>query len=205
MYLCLSLPPSSFPSPLPLFFLTPSSLPPSLPPSLSPSLPPYLPPSPGSVFKAGWMTPPSQWLQTELAADFEAIRAIRNVTNRILETARSEKAIGSSLEAQMAIQTDSVILDSLLGTHREGTGVEFSLADILLVSDVTLDSNPALPNTRFSGTDEVDYRGDACEVKVSVWPAAEAGMHKCGRCWKFTSHAPDTLCQRCQHVMDLTP
>ena len=59
----------------------------------------------GSAFKNGWLDCPSSWRRPDLATDFEIGRQIQNLAHNVLEKARIDKAIGSSLEADLIIAT----------------------------------------------------------------------------------------------------
>jgi isoleucyl-tRNA synthetase len=65
----------------------------------------YLPyPTPHkSVFDAGWITLDQKWHQPELSAFWEKLRQVRGEVNKVLERARAEKTIGSSLEAKVLL------------------------------------------------------------------------------------------------------
>jgi isoleucyl-tRNA synthetase len=56
-----------------------------------------------SVFQAGWVQVGDYWRQPELAAKWEALRFYRAEVNKVLEKARADKAIGSSLDAKILL------------------------------------------------------------------------------------------------------
>ncbi|HEY9845752.1 MAG TPA: class I tRNA ligase family protein, partial [Candidatus Caenarcaniphilales bacterium] len=56
-----------------------------------------------SVFEAGWVQLAEQWQVPALADFWQQLRQIRTEVNRVLEQARAEKAIGSSLEAKVLL------------------------------------------------------------------------------------------------------
>jgi isoleucyl-tRNA synthetase len=56
-----------------------------------------------SVFEAGWVQLEDQWHQPELASTWKEIRRVRAEVNKVMEQARAEKAIGSSLEAKLLL------------------------------------------------------------------------------------------------------
>jgi isoleucyl-tRNA synthetase len=53
-----------------------------------------------SVFESGWVYTEPHWNQPELADRWQKLRQIRMEVNKVLETARSEKKIGASLDAK---------------------------------------------------------------------------------------------------------
>ncbi|MEG4285458.1 isoleucine--tRNA ligase [Microcoleus sp. A006_D1] len=70
----------------------------------------YLPyPTPyKSVFEAGWVQLDAKWHNPELAARWQYLRQVRGEVNKVLEQARTEKAIGSSLEAKVLLYVPDV-------------------------------------------------------------------------------------------------
>ncbi|MCU0543295.1 MAG: isoleucine--tRNA ligase [Oscillatoriaceae cyanobacterium Prado104] len=56
-----------------------------------------------SVFEAGWVQVEEKWLDPELANRWQYLRQVRGEVNKVLEKARMEKAIGSSLEAKVLL------------------------------------------------------------------------------------------------------
>jgi isoleucyl-tRNA synthetase len=78
----------------------------------------YLPyPTPyKSVFESGWVKLDPQWLQPDLAVTWDKIRDLRTDVNKVMEQARTDKAIGSSLEAKVLLQVTDPTLRAKLGT-----------------------------------------------------------------------------------------
>jgi isoleucyl-tRNA synthetase len=78
----------------------------------------YLPyPTPyKSVFEAGWLKLDPQWLQPDLAVTWDKIRALRTDVNKVMEQARTDKAIGSSLEAKVLLQVQDPLLRAKLAS-----------------------------------------------------------------------------------------
>jgi isoleucyl-tRNA synthetase len=91
----------------------------------------YLPyPTPyKSVFESGWVKLDPQWSQPDLAVTWDKIRDLRTDVNKVMEQARTDKSIGSSLEAKVLLQVQDPVLRSKLGelsfytpgTHQHGT------------------------------------------------------------------------------------
>ncbi len=77
----------------------------------------YLPyPTPyKSVFESGWVKLDPQWLQPDLALTWDKIRDLRTDVNKVMEQARTDKSIGSSLEAKVLLQIEDPILRAKLG------------------------------------------------------------------------------------------
>jgi isoleucyl-tRNA synthetase len=57
-----------------------------------------------SVFESGWVKLDPQWSQPHLAATWDKIRDLRTDINKVMEQARTDKTIGSSLEAKVLLQ-----------------------------------------------------------------------------------------------------
>ncbi len=68
-----------------------------------------------SVFEAGWVKLDSQWSQPVLALTWDKIRDLRTDINKVMEQARTDKAIGSSLEAKVLLQVTEPTLRTKLG------------------------------------------------------------------------------------------
>lgn len=163
----------------------------------------------GSVFKSGWMDSPPEWFQPNLASDFELLHSIKDVSNKVLENARIDGIIGSSLEAELIIKTKSQYLTNILSRHLPETGdvtpsesVEFSLADLLIVSKAELTGDEVSDQeNRHSVCEEVDCCGEKVEVQAFVTPVSKSGRYKCPRCWKLTSLSGLAVCSRCDTVL----
>jgi len=56
-----------------------------------------------SVFESGWVKLDEQWHNPELATSWNTLRTIRTEVNKVLEQAREQKMIGSSLEAKVLL------------------------------------------------------------------------------------------------------
>ena len=111
-------------------------------------------------------------LSADEMAKWEKIIEVRDAVNGALETARAEKKIGKSLEADVAL---TVPAEDAFLAEMDGA----ALADLLIVSKV-----------------EVTVSG---ELAVSV---SEAAGTKCPRCWKHSTAADeDGLCPRCASVI----
>ena len=111
-------------------------------------------------------------LSADEMAKWEKIIEVRDAVNGALETARAEKKIGKSLEADVAL---TVPAEDAFLAEMDGA----ALADLLIVSKV-----------------EVTVSG---ELAVSV---SEAAGTKCPRCWKHSTAADENgLCPRCASVI----
>ena len=68
-----------------------------------------------SVFESGWVKLDPQWLQPDLAVAWNKLRDLRTDVNKVMEQARTDKSIGSSLEAKVLLQVQDPVLRSKLG------------------------------------------------------------------------------------------
>jgi isoleucyl-tRNA synthetase len=68
-----------------------------------------------SVFESGWVKLDPQWSQPDLAVTWDKIRDLRTDVNKVMEQARTDKAIGSSLEAKVLLQVVDPALRAKLG------------------------------------------------------------------------------------------
>ncbi|MCT7980025.1 isoleucine--tRNA ligase [Laspinema olomoucense] len=68
-----------------------------------------------SVFEAGWVQVEDRWKQPELAKTWQTLRQLRGEVNQVLEKARQNKAVGSSLEAKVLLYVEDIPLRQALG------------------------------------------------------------------------------------------
>jgi isoleucyl-tRNA synthetase len=107
---------------------------------------------------------PADWINDDLAAKWQLIRAVRRVVTGALEVERREKRIGSSLEAAPKV----FIADDRYLTALKG----HDLAEIAITSDVGIVEGAG------EGFTLDDVPG------VSVVPALAEG-NRCARSWKI--------------------
>ncbi|WP_228054688.1 isoleucine--tRNA ligase [Gloeocapsopsis crepidinum] len=74
-----------------------------------------------SVFEAGWVKLEEQWQNSELGNSWQKLRQIRGEVNKVLEQARVEKMIGSSLEAKVLLYVPDTVLKAQLQTLHPST------------------------------------------------------------------------------------
>ena len=162
-----------------------------------------------SVFEAGWVKLEPEWNQPELAEKWVKIREIRTEVNKVLEQARTAKAIGSSLEAKLLLYvTDTQLRDTLQAlnlNHHSKLKTQNSklpnhvdeLRYLFLTSQVELlDSTDRLVN--------VKYAAQTDEIAIGV---VDADGKKCDRCWNYSIHVGEfeehpLLCERCNEAIN---
>lgn len=158
----------------------------------------YLPyPTPyQSVFEAGWVKLEEGWKQPEQAEFWEQVRGIREEVNRVMEQARSDKAIGASLEAKLLLYVADADLRTKLQSlnpldWQTGNRVD-ELRYLFITSQVELVDAAAT----LSGLKYVAH-SDSYGIGVT-----NADGEKCDRCWNYsplvgTSSVHPLLCDRC--------
>jgi isoleucyl-tRNA synthetase len=135
-----------------------------------------------SVFLTRWPELPGDWHQPELAQTWQQWRQLRTDVNKVLETARAAKTIGSSLEAQVMIRvSDPHVFAQLQALNTPTNGVD-ELRYLLLVSQVQVE------------------QGEAPHPWTIQMQLAQG--QKCQRCWNYSGqvgHNPDypDICERC--------
>lgn len=154
-----------------------------------------------SVFQSGWIKLDPQWQAPELAEKWQTLRQIRAEVNKVLEQARTEKAIGSSLEAKVLLSVPDAELratlqalnpaDSLSGNHVD------ELRYLFLTSQVELLESA----DRLEG---LKYTTQSANLGIGV---ADANGEKCDRCWNYSTHVGESeahalLCERCVPAID---
>ncbi|MEO1395866.1 MAG: isoleucine--tRNA ligase [Cyanobacteria bacterium J06634_5] len=151
-----------------------------------------------SVFESGWVTLEDEWPRPELTDTWSQLRTLRDEANTVLEQARSDKSIGSSLQAKLKLHVADADLRETLAAMNpaesmaEGSNQVDELRYLFLVSQVVLaDSADELKGAKYSGGVE--------GVSIAV---VDADGHKCDRCWNYSTHVGDsasdpTICDRC--------
>jgi isoleucyl-tRNA synthetase len=128
---------------------------------------------------------PSAWADEALAAKWNTVRSVRRVVTGALEVERTNKVIGSSLEAGPTVYVSSDVAE-ILGS--------VSFDDMCITSGITVNQDAA-PDTAFTID---DTPGVAVEFKM-------ADGEKCLRCWKILpdvgTHAHEGVCGRCNDAL----
>ncbi|XGV94880.1 MAG: isoleucine--tRNA ligase [Leptolyngbya sp. BL-A-14] len=156
-----------------------------------------------SVFQAGWITLEDQWRAPELATKWQTLAQTRDEVNKVLEKARADKAIGSSLEAKLLLYTADAQLKQTLqalnpADSLSGNGVD-ELRYLFLTSQVELLDSPELLNG-------LKYSAQTNALQIGV---VDADGKKCDRCWNYSTHVGESaehplLCERCIPALEGT-
>ena len=143
----------------------------------------YIPKLEGMQEYVCWERMPEAKSNEDAAFDakWAKIIAVRDDVKKVLEQARADKTIGSSLEAAVTLYCNDEMYDFLNAIPMD------ELADLMIVSHVDLVKG------------EGGVRGLTEGLGMSV---AHAAGNKCLRCWKFdTAVGEDGLCPRCAKVL----
>jgi len=153
------------------------------------NLPPFYKTPYTSVFESGWITIDQKWKHPELIPSWTYLRELRAEVNRVMEDARKDKIIGSSLEAKVLIyysQDDKQYLDSLNGNQVD------ELRYLFLASQVEIVESKETIQAAI-------YKSD----RVAV---LKADGVKCERCWNYSKivgsiESDPTICDRCYSAL----
>jgi isoleucyl-tRNA synthetase len=146
-----------------------------------------------SVFEAGWVQVDEKWRNSQLAEFWQQVRKLRDDVNKVLEQARVEKKIGSSLEAKILLYIkDEHLLYAVKKLNPDiGNGID-ELRYLFLTSQVELLHSPEA------------LQGSKYNLQLDSWGIAvvDAEGQKCDRCWNYSTHVGESvehplLCERC--------
>jgi isoleucyl-tRNA synthetase len=122
---------------------------------------------------------------------WDRLMKLREEAALLLEAARREKTIGSSLEGAIALTRNETLERDRAATGSQGAG----LADLFIVSETIAVEVP-------------DGEGwTASQAYPGLWLKFEkARGRRCDRCWKVTPEAePDGICARCRQALETLP
>lgn len=146
-----------------------------------------------SVFESGWVQVDQKWRNPELAEFWSALRQLRTDVNKVLEQARIEKLIGSSLEAKALIHIPHKQLGDAIKAFNpvKGNGID-ELRYLLLTSQVELLDSA-------QGLQGLEYTAQTEDWGIGV---VKADGQKCDRCWNYSTHVGESaehplICERC--------
>lgn len=153
-----------------------------------------------SVFEAGWVRLDPQWSDPDLATRWVQLRQVRQEVNKVLEQARTEKLIGSSLDAKVLLYVSDSDLQTILAALNPPVGKDAEVVDTLrylfLTSQIELLSSP-------DALASVPHHLKTESLGVGI---VTAEGQKCDRCWNYSVHVGDHpnhphLCERCVPVI----
>ncbi|MEL7010949.1 MAG: class I tRNA ligase family protein, partial [Cyanobacteria bacterium J06588_4] len=162
-----------------------------------------------SVFESGWLETKDEWktagAKVSSPSQWSTIRDLRDEVNKVMEQARTAKAIGSSLDAKVLLQVTDAELKNKLA--------DYNSSDTLSEKDVLKDTASHIDELRYfflaSQVELVDslpdseYRSESDIANIAV---VKADGEKCDRCWNYStsvgSFADDpTICGRCNAAL----
>jgi isoleucyl-tRNA synthetase len=169
-----------------------------------------------SVFQAGWVEIKEEWNKTKLGSKnaiflqfWQDIRVLRDEVNRVMEEARKDKAIGSSLDAKVLIcirdgkqyiENEPSISNEYLTSLKSEKNLSPKSVDELryffLASQVELVDNMDL-------IERAKYKSTFNMASIAI---VKADGEKCERCWNYSlsvgSFSKDpTICDRCNAAL----
>ena len=144
-----------------------------------------------SVFESGWVQLDQRWHNPELAEFWQQMRQIRTEVNKVLEQARVEKMVGSSLEAKVLLYLPNEQLRLSVKSLNSGNGVD-ELRYLFITSQADLLDSPA------------NLEGLQYSLQSDTWGigVVNAEGQKCDRCWNYSTHVGESaehplICERC--------
>ena len=129
--------------------------------------------------------PKDEPADTEVVERWSGLIEVRQAATKALETARAEKRINSSLEAQLEIRAPQALMQALEAHEQRGHVWPGNLANLFIVSHVDLAPSE-----------------DGLNVRVE-----RASGEKCARCWTYSDQVgrlpvhPE-VCPRCAQVLE---
>ncbi|KIJ34831.1 hypothetical protein M422DRAFT_233237 [Sphaerobolus stellatus SS14] len=154
-----------------------------------------------SVFTEGWRDIDEKWNDPAVERDMKTLFKVRTTVLNLLEQARTDKLVRSSLEAGV----DIILPDGVDFVKPREVETLFEqesfLPTLFIVSDVSLgfpiDEGGAIDSPTWSVSETVDIEGSNGKMHICVRPAK---AQKCPRCWTYTKEEGD-LCGRCAEVL----
>ncbi|YAI82445.1 MAG: isoleucine--tRNA ligase [cyanobacterium endosymbiont of Rhopalodia sterrenbergii] len=153
-----------------------------------------------SVFQSGWVEIKERWKRPELKDSWEKLRLIRSEVNQVMEQARQEKAVGSSLDAKVLLYVSDQDLKKhlrlFISNDTSMSNQVDELRYLLLASQVELVDS--IENIR-----KTEYQSESELVSVGV---IKADGQKCDRCWNYSTKVGKfsddlTICERCNAAL----
>ncbi|TFK19817.1 isoleucyl-tRNA synthetase [Coprinopsis marcescibilis] len=171
----------------------------------------------GSVFMTPWKPLGPEWQDLDASRKVGMYRELRAAVSPLLERARKDGHIRSSLEAGV----DIIIPDEAqVGTEPISVIAEQG-AEILKTIFIVSDASITLPSQKEPGqspqptweyttnvqvgsstTNELPTNShQAPGITIRIRPAP---AHKCPRCWTYTRQVDDSICSRCVEAIGFT-
>ncbi|XP_020172505.3 isoleucine--tRNA ligase, chloroplastic/mitochondrial isoform X1 [Aegilops tauschii subsp. strangulata] len=161
------------------------------------------------AFDLKWPDKNEEWrsVQKDDVDFLGVILELRSEVNKILESARTGKLIGASLDAKVYLHAENPDTVSKLKELASATNDADALHRLFITSQVEI-----LPSLSEETKLGVSYAGKFSDPRTGeIWiGATRADGVKCERCWVYTKDVGSfldhpTLCSRCHGVIDLQP
>ncbi|MGK7893336.1 MAG: isoleucine--tRNA ligase, partial [Xenococcus sp. (in: cyanobacteria)] len=153
-----------------------------------------------SVFQSGWLETNAEWQKPDMVQFWQEIRNLRDEVNKVMEEARKDKAIGSSLDAKVLLYLGDKELKNKLASLNPTNSLNAKSVDELryffLASQVELvDSIDAI--------EQAEYKSQSDNVSIAI---VKADGEKCERCWNYSTTVGEfkddpTICDRCNSAL----
>lgn len=161
-----------------------------------------------SVFQSGWVETNTKWKKPEMVEFWQEIRNLRDEVNKVMEEARKDKAIGSSLDAKVLLYLGDTELKNKLASLNptNSFNAKSALKDtashidelryFFLASQVDLvDSIDAI--------EKAEYKSKTDTISIAI---VKADGEKCERCWNYSITVGEfkddpTICDRCNSAL----
>eukprot|EP01091_Cochliopodium_minus_P017313 TRINITY_DN6749_c0_g1_i1.p1 TRINITY_DN6749_c0_g1~~TRINITY_DN6749_c0_g1_i1.p1 ORF type:complete len:1037 (+),score=308.71 TRINITY_DN6749_c0_g1_i1:382-3111(+) len=172
-----------------------------------------------NYFQVGWFDNiPEYWNNNELARRWEVIEKMRDTSNSLLQTARENALIKSSLDAQLEISfsqskaANNKIIQTLL--KDETIPNVFNVSSVIFHNNLNEEDISSFSNKEnqlcsvftFEKFDQTDKDKEFGELVADLPPfllqIRKSVLHKCPRCWCYNSLNSLELCPRCASVFE---
>ena len=124
----------------------------------------------------------------ELAEQFNTFFNLRDLVNKEIEMLKENKFFKNKLELELQFYID----DKSSSMHGFLKQVETYLEDLFLVSKVSLLNEPIDGDMV-----PIEIKGEKILLNITL-----SDQHKCPRCWKFIADEEETLCKKCDSVVN---
>jgi isoleucyl-tRNA synthetase len=153
-----------------------------------------------SVFESGWIEIKPEWKKPELVPFWTQVRQIRTEVNKVMEQARTDKAIGASLDAKVLLFVSDEALrkrleslnpsDSLSGDRVDELRYFFIASQVELVKSA-------------EAIAQANYKSESALASIGI---VKAEGQKCDRCWNYSTRVGEfpedpTICERCNAAL----
>ena len=161
-----------------------------------------------SVFQSGWLETKEEWQKPEMVEFWQEIRNLRDEVNKVMEEARKDKAIGSSLDAKVLLYLgDAELKDKLAALNP---------TDSLNAKSALKDTAPHIDELRYfflasqvelvdsiDAIEKAEYKSQSENVAIAI---VKADGHKCERCWNYSTTVGEfkddpAICDRCNSAL----